>query len=245
MSKNKKLRWEPSRRWIRVRHHEETIADSTNTLLVWEGGHRLNYYFPAEAVRTDLLQATGRNGGDRIYYHVNVNGETVENGAYRRTDPALEDEVKERIAFRWDKMDHIFEEEEEVFLHPRDPYIRVDVIPSSRHVRIEIEGVTVAESQRPYLLYETHLPTRYYLPPEDVNMNYLEATDSHTICPYKGTASYWSVKVGDNRYKDLVWSYPEPIAEAPKLAGLLSFYNEKVDIYVDGELEEKPKTGWS
>jgi len=103
----------------------------------------------------------------------------------------------------------------------------------------------VAESKRPYLLFETNLPTRYYLPQEDVNMDLLESTDSHTACPYKGTASYWSVKIGDMVYKDLVWGYPNPIPEAPKIEGLLSFYNEKVDIFVDGEKQERPITPWS
>ena len=142
-------------------------------------------------------------------------------------------------------MEHWFEEDEEVFVHPRDPYSRVDTLPSTRHIRVEVDGVTVADSKRPYLLFETGLPTRYYIPPEDVKMDLLQPTDSHTRCPYKGVASYWSVQVGDNIYKDIVWSYPDPIPESPKLEGLLSFYNEKVDIFVDGVKEVRPQTHWS
>ena len=124
-----------------------------------------------------------------------------------------------------------------MFVHPRDPYHRVDTIPSSRHVRVEVDEVTVAETTRPFLLFETGLPTRYYIAPEDVKMELLEATNTHTVCPYKGTASYWSVKTEASVRNDIVWSYPEPIAEIPKIKGLMSFYNEKVNIYVDGELE--------
>ena len=142
-------------------------------------------------------------------------------------------------------MDHCFEELEEVFIRPRDPYHRVDTVQSMRHVRIEVDGVVLAESERPYLLFETNLPTRYYLPPEDLNFSMLRPSDSHTACPYKGVASYWSVDTGDKEHKDIVWSYPDPIPEAPKIRGLLSFYNEKVDIIVDGVKQERPITPWA
>jgi uncharacterized protein (DUF427 family) len=132
-----------------------------------------------------------------------------------------------------------------VFVHPRDPYHRVDVVHSSRHVKVVVDGEVVAETTRPRLLFETGLPTRYYIPKLDVRMDLLQPTDSVTACPYKGRARYWSVRVGDRTLKDLVWSYPAPIPECPKIEGLLSFYNERVDIYVDGELQPRPKTQWS
>ena len=231
---------EPTPRWIRVKFGDEFIADSRNALLVWEGGgSRLHYYFPPEDVRREYLQETGRSGKGRQTWHVKSGDKLADNAAW--SYQAVREElagIEGYIAFRWDKMDHWYEEEEEEFVHPRDPYHRVDTMPSSRHIRVEIDGVTVAETTRPYLLFETNLPIRYYIPPEDVRLDLLEPTDSHTRCPYKGLASYWTAKIGDRDYKDIVWGYPNPIPESPKIKGLLSIYNERVDIYVDGELEQ-------
>ncbi len=142
-------------------------------------------------------------------------------------------------------MDHWYEEDEEVFKHPRDPYHRVDVLQSARQVRVEVGGQTVAASSQPRLLFETGLPTRYYLPIEDVHMDLLEPTETLSVCPYKGTASYWRLK-GDPSGRDVAWSYLDPIAECPKIRGLIAFFNERVDgLYVDGEQQDKPKTAWA
>ena len=137
-------------------------------------------------------------------------------------------------------MDAWFEEDEEVFVHPRSPFTRVDVLASSRNVRVEVDGVTVAESSSPRLLFETGLPVRYYLPKTHVRMDLLERTDTITRCPYKGDAEYWSVRAGGKVHEDLAWSYPTPLDESRKVTGLICFYSEKVDIYVDGELQERP-----
>jgi uncharacterized protein (DUF427 family) len=177
---------------------------------------------------------------------VKVGGRVASKGAWSYPDPPPKyAALKNYLAFVWHKMDHWYEEEEEVFVHPRDPYKRVDSMPSSRHVRVVVNGVTIAETRRPTLLFETGLPTRYYIPPEDVRMELLEPSRSTTRCPYKGIASYWSVKAGDQVFRNLVWSYQDPIPECPKIKGLLSFYNEKVDLYVDEELQPRPKTPWS
>jgi uncharacterized protein (DUF427 family) len=117
----------------------------------------------------------------------------------------------------------------------------VDALPSSRHVRIEVDGVTVAESGSPHLLFETGLPTRYYLPKTHVRLELLTATDTVTHCPYKGTARYWSVRAGDTVHADLAWSYPTPLPESAPVAGLIAFYDEKVDTYVDGVLQDRPR----
>lgn len=235
-----KYHWELSPRWVRVQFGGEYIADSRKALLVWEGsGSRIKYYFPPEDVRQEYLVETGRAGKGRSSWHVQVGSQHAANAAwsYSEAPDGLEG-IEGAISFRWNKMDHWFEEEEEIFLHPRDPYTRVDTIPSSRHIRVEIDGVTVAETRRPFLLFETHALTRYYIPPEDVRMELLQPSESHTICPYKGTASYWSAQIGNNVYKDIVWSYQNPIPETPKIKGLLSFYNERVTIFVDGVREE-------
>jgi uncharacterized protein (DUF427 family) len=241
MKKMSKFHWEPSPRWVRVQFAGEFIADSRNVLLVWEGsGSRLHYYFPREDVRQEYLVETGRAGKGRSSWHVQVGAQQAENAAWSYSEaPNGLDGIEGYISFRWNKMDHWFEEEEEQFLHPRDPFTRVDTIPSSRHIRVELDGVTVADTKRPFLLFETHAPTRYYIPAEDVRMDLLQSSDSQTVCPYKGVASYWSVRVGETVYKDIVWSYQSPIPETPKIKGLLSFYNEKVDIFVDGMKEER------
>lgn len=243
---NSNKKWEPSQRWVRVQFGDEFVADSKNALLVWEGGYRIGYYFPREDVRTDLLEETGRGGKGRETWHVKVGDRVAENAASSYTEaPEGLEGVKGYIGFRWHKMDHWYEEDEEITVHPRDPYHRVDTVPSSRHIKVVVDRVTVAESKRPFLLFETGLPTRYYLPAADIKMDLLEATDTQTACPYKGVASYWSVNLGDDVHKDIVWGYPDPIEESPKIKNLYSFYNEKVDIYVDGELEGRPETAWS
>lgn len=234
-------RIEPSQRWVRAQVGDAFVVDCKRPLLVWEHEKYPTYFFPREDVRMDWLQEATQTKS-RTLWHLTVNGQRVERAAYHYSNqPQLEG----YITFQWRTMDHWFEEEEEVFVHARDPYKRVDVMPSSRHVRVVLDGVTLAETKRPFLLFETSLPTRYYIPPADVNRQYLTPTDSHTQCPYKGVASYWSVLIGDKDYKDLVWGYPDPIPEFPKIKDLLCFFNEKVDLYVDGELQKRPETYWS
>ena len=245
---NHSIKAEPSERWVRTKFGGEFVADSRRVLLVWETGHIPRYYFPRQDVRQDRLEpATGTaDEAGKIYWDVRVGDRLAKNAAWSYLNPTGEfAALKDYVALAWPKMDHWYEEEEEVFVHPRDPYKRVDAIPSSRHVRVVIADQTVADTHRPTLLFETSLPTRYYIPPEDVRMDLLEAARSTTRCPYKGVASYWSVRLGDKVYRNIVWSYQEPIPECPKIKGLLCFYNEKVDLYVDGELQPRPQTPWS
>ncbi len=239
---------EPSPRWVRVEFGGEFVADSRRVLLVWERHHIPLYYFPRQDVRLDWLEPAG-DGTDevgKIYWNVKVGDRVAKKAAWSYADPPAEyAALKDFIAFAWHKLDHWYEEEEEVFVHPRDPYKRVDAIPSSRHVQVVINGETVADTHQPTLLFETDLPTRYYIPQEDVRMELLEPAKGTTRCPYKGVASYWSAKIGDEVFRNIVWSYVDPIPECPKIKGLLCFYNEKVDLYVDGELQPRPETPWS
>jgi uncharacterized protein (DUF427 family) len=138
-----------------------------------------------------------------------------------------------------------YEEALEVHVHARDPHKRVDAVPSERHVRVGLDGVVLAESHRPTAVFETHLPTRWYLPAEDVRQELLVPSATTTRCPYKGTASYWSVHLGDVVHADLAWGYPDPIAECPGIAGLVAFFDERVDLVVDGEPVERPRTPWT
>ena len=145
--------------------------------------------------------------------------------------------------FEWTAVDSWFEEDEEVFVHPRNPYTRVDALRSTRHVRIQLDDVVLADSPAPVMVFETGLPTRYYFNRTEVNFDHLVASDTVTSCPYKGmTSAYWSVKVGDASYADLAWAYDFPTRQLLPIAGLVSFYNEQVDVIVDGEPLARPKT---
>lgn len=245
------VRTEPCPRRVRVFVAGVPVADSTRVLYVFEKGHLPVYYFPRSDVRFDLLEPTSTSThcprkGDAVYWTVVV-------GQERRVDavwgyPEAFDQVAElrdHVAFYWDRVDAWFEEDDEVFKHPRDPYKRIDVLQSSRHVQVLVDGVTVADSVRPRLLFETGLPTRYYLPKLDVRMDLLRPSETHSVCPYKGTASYYDVVLPTGERRDLVWYYPTPIPEIPKIENLLCFFNEKVDIVVDGVLQERPVSPWS
>lgn len=241
---------EPSPRRVRVMFGGETIADSTNVLLVWEPRRLATYWFPVADVKTEFLHAAAERNGDGgagiARWDVRVGDRRADNAAWGYPEPdADRAPLKDHVAFFWNQMDAWFEEDDEVFVHPRDPYHRVDVVQSSRHVVVEVDGTVVADTTRPRLLFETGLPTRYYIPKLDVRMDLLERTDSSTQCPYKGTAIYWSVRAGGTVHDDLVWSYPAPIPESQRIENLLSFYNEKVDLIVDGERLPRPTTRWS
>jgi uncharacterized protein (DUF427 family) len=240
---------EPSARWVRVKVGGETIADSRRTLLVlqYPPAGLPTYYFPPADVRMEALGAAGSGAasGGLAYRTVTAGGQTLEQGAWiYDSPPEALGAVKGYVSFHWDRDTAWYEEDEQVFVHARDPHKRVDVLASTRHIRVMLAGEVVANSKRPTLLFETSLPTRYYLPREDVRMELLEPTESKTRCPYKGKAVYWSVRVGDQVWQDAVWSYPDPIAACAKIKDLLCFYNERVDTYVDGELEARPKTPW-
>lgn len=243
-----RLEIEGTARWVRVMFNGLFVADSKRVLLLRETGRLPVYYFPKEDVRLDLLEPVQRSNasGQKQYWSIRVSDRVAESAAWNYSGQESDrSRLQNHIAFKWNKMDHWYEEEEEVFVHPRDPYTRVDVMPSSRHVRVEVGGTIVADTMRPFLLFETGLPTRYYIPEQDVNMDLLEPTKATTRCPYKGVASYWSIKAGDRELRNVVWSYPEPIPECPKIKGLLCFFNEKVDIYVDDQLQPRPNTPWS
>jgi uncharacterized protein (DUF427 family) len=152
------------------------------------------------------------------------------------------EELRDLVRFDWGAMDAWFEEDEEVYTHARSPYARIDILPSSRPVRVEVDGVVLAESDHAHVLFETGLPPRWYLPKTDVRFDLLVATDTESHCPYKGKAEYWSARIGDRLERDLVWSYRTPLPESERVAGLVCFYNEKVDLFIDGELQERPKT---
>jgi uncharacterized protein (DUF427 family) len=226
----------------------QLVADTTRPFLVWEVPYYPAYYLPIEDVAAKLVP-TGKtehspSRGNAELYDVQVDGLTAAGAARRYPDSPLE-RLRDLVRFDWVAMDEWLEEDEPVYTHPRDPYTRVDILASSRRVRVEVDGVTVAESVRPHILFETGLPPRYYLPLSDIRMDLLRPSTTQTHCPYKGTASYWSVDTGHATHPDVVWIYRTPLPESQKIAGLACFYNEKVDIYLDGELTERPRTHFS
>ena len=244
-----RIRVETGAKRIRAFLGGVAVADTSSPLLVWEKPYYPAYYFPAADVRTELLEADDHivhspSRGDAMTFTVRAGGLEVPRAALRYEDSPLE-ELRDTIRLEWDAMEAWFEEDEEVFTHPRDPYTRVDIVPSSRHVRIEVDGLTVAESMSPRLLFETGLPVRYYLPKTHVRMDLLRPTDSVSHCPYKGDAGWWSVRIDGRVHRDLAWSYRMPLPESQKIAGLVAFYDEKVDVYVDGVLQERPRTKFS
>lgn len=226
---------------VRASLNGETVVDSRRAKLLHETEHLPVYYFPEEDVRTDLLVESTHTThcpfkGDASYWSVKVGDAVAEDVVWGYPGPLGSSPIPaDHVAFRWHAMNHWFEEDEEVFVHARDPYTRIDVLDSSRHVRVLVAGEVVAETDRPKLLLETGLPGRYYVPPEDVRMELLAPSDTRTQCPYKGDASYWSAEVGGGRVEDVAWSYPWPLRDAQRVINHLCFLGERVELEVDGE----------
>jgi uncharacterized protein (DUF427 family) len=150
------------------------------------------------------------------------------------------------VRFAWEALDQWFEEDEEIFVHPRNPYSRVDALRSTRAVRIERDGVVLATSAAPVMVFETGLPTRYYIDQRDVRFEHLVPSDTRTECPYKGRVSgYWSARIGERIHRDLAWMYSFPTRQLLPIAGLVAFLNERVDIFIDGAAQPRPKTHMS
>jgi uncharacterized protein (DUF427 family) len=240
---------EPVPRRVRAFLGGTLVLDTTRALYVWEWPNYPQYYIPLADVNRAVLvdeehpehlsRGTARRHGLRV-------GETARPGvAHVYGEDALEG-LAGTVRFEWAALDSWFEEDEEVFVHPRNPYARVDALRSSRSVRVELEGVVLAESSCPVMVFETGLPTRYYLDRTCVSFEHLLSSGTVTSCPYKGTTSgYWSVRIGEELYPDLAWAYDFPTRALSPIAGLIAFYNEKLDLTVDGVLLERPKTHFS
>jgi uncharacterized protein (DUF427 family) len=246
--KTRGIRVEQGPKRVRAYLAGELVADTRTPFLVWEWPYYPTYYFPAGDVHAELVSA-GRtehspSRGDGQVHHVKVAGADADGAALCYPDSPIES-LRGLVRLDWNSMTDWFEEDELVYVHPRDPYSRVDILASSRHVRVELDGVTVADSRQPRILFETGLPPRYYLPLTDVRMDLLRPSATQTHCPYKGTAAYWSVDTGQAVHDDIVWIYRTPLPESQKIAGLACFYNEKADIHLDGELQERPRTHFS
>ncbi len=247
------IRTEASEKWVRAFVGETCVLDSHRPLLFWEEGFPVpGYAFPAADVRTELLRPARTDpagppfflpkGPVSAWFDLDVGGVQIPHAAWVRDDPALAGLLTvswQPGPVRW------MEEDEEVAGHPRDPHKRVEALASSRHVRVAVDGVVLADSRHPVLLFETDLPTRYYLPVEDVAPAALVATEHRSFCPYKGTADgYWN-STAHPELANLAWSYSAPFPAVTKIAGRIAFYNELVDISVDDVPVERPVSVFS
>lgn len=244
-----RVRVEPGAKRVRAYLGGRLVADTIRPLLVWEVPYYPAYYIPRADVVAELVD-TGRvdrspSRGQALVHDLRVPGATAAGGALVYPDSPLP-ELRDAVRLTWDAMDEWMEEDEPIYTHPRDPYTRVDILGSSRHVEVAVDGVPVADSRAPRILFETHLPPRYYLPLTDVRMDLLRPSSTRTHCPYKGMASYFSLELDDGtRHEDLVWIYRHPFAESQKISGLVAFYDEKVDLRVDGVPQDRPRTKFS
>jgi len=265
------LRYEPTPKRIRALVDGAAVVDSTRALLVWEPRRVVPYYaVPQDDVAAELVPgvatgdepavvalapegsagpsvpavnhgAFGRHTAEGEVLTVRIPAGDREGAAFRPADAALAGYV----VLDFDAFDRWLEEDEGIVSHPRDPFHRVDVRRSRRSVRIERDGHVLAESGQPHLLFETNLPVRFYLPRADVRTQLLRPSARRTTCAYKGEASYWTAEVGDRTVKDLAWTYERPLPDAAEIAGLVAFFDERVDVVLDGTLRERPTTFWS
>jgi uncharacterized protein (DUF427 family) len=242
------LRHEPLERRVRANLGAEAIVDSTRAILVWEPRRVVpSYGVPVEDIRAELSIASATNGEAAGVLHPGIPfcvhtaaGEPVSidyrpGAGFRLAD----EDLAGYVVLDFDAFDDWYEEDERIAGHPRDPFHRVDVRRSARPVRIEVDGDVVAETTRARLLSETSLPMRFYLPREDVRVE-LHPSSKRTYCPYKGEASYWSVDAGGQRREDLGWNYERPLPDAVAITGLVAFWDECVDVFLDGERRARP-----
>jgi len=264
------LRHEPTAKRIQAVLGGETVVDSTRAVLVWEPRRIVpSYAVPVEDVRGELVPSgsAGDDAGDDVGVSLgdltalrvldprvpftahSAEGEAVDlraagqvraGAGFRPADPDLAG----LVVLDFGAFDAWYEEDEQNVAHPRDPFHRIDVLPSSRQVRLELDGQVLAVSSRPVLLFETMLPMRYYLPRADVTAD-LVPSSTRTWCAYKGQASYFSASVGGRLVPDIAWTYEDPQHDAAGVRDLIAFFDERIDVVLDGQRRARPVTPWS
>ena len=265
------LRYEPTAKRVRAEADGAVLAQTERALLVWEPRRVVPAYAvpvedlaagvtdPPVPAAPDAPAGTGfaipdvtalrvldprvpfaahSTPGDPVGVRVPGSDRVVE--GFCPADPALAGHVVLDFA----GPDAWYEEDERLHGHPRDPFHRIDVRAASRHVEVSSGGRLLAASARPLLVFETLLPVRWYLPAEDVTAP-LVPSGTRTECAYKGEASYWSVETPGGLVHDVVWGYPDPLPDAAQLRDLLCFFDERVDVVVDGVPRRRPVTPWS
>ncbi|KAL5486128.1 hypothetical protein ACEPAI_7172 [Sanghuangporus weigelae] len=238
---------EPSLKRVRVLFGGKWIVDTRAAKLVferWEHPYYPTYFFSTTDIKKEYLRPSFSDSAQKEVFDIVVGEKVAEKAVVTYKDQGDLSGLS-KIVFA--SMDAWFEEDEQIFVHPKDPYKRIEVLQSSRHIRVEIDGVEVANSERPRLLFETGLPVRTYIPKIDCRMDLFEPTKLITECPYKGIASYYSVRLPDSGKlaENVVWWYRTPLAECIDIKGLVAFYDEKVNVWVDGEKQEQPQSIFS
>jgi len=240
---------EPVPRRIRGMLHDHVVLDSTEAIYVWDSPYYPQYYIPMVDIDAEVLideeHEEHLRWGTAKRYGVSFEGVTRPGVAHYYTASDVEG-VEGTVRFNWSALDSWFEEDEEIFVHPRNPYARVDALRSTRLVQIKFEGSELARSSSTVMVFETGLPTRYYFNRTEVDFRQLVESETTSACPYKGeTSAYWSGSFGDQIVPDIAWSYGYPNGQLQAIAGLVAFYNEKVDVLIDGVREEQPATRFS
>jgi uncharacterized protein (DUF427 family) len=226
---------EPLRRRMRVQFEGVWIADSEDALLLHEPGHYPVALFPVADVRPGVLvdedrTTTHRELGDTAWFTVAVDDRRVPRGAWQYTAlPDHADMLRDRIGFAWRAMDAFYEEDERIVGHAADPYHRIDIRQTSRHLVVRDGDRVVADTNRPLALYESGFAPRWYVPREDIDGSALTLTEDQTFCPYKGLASYYDI----GERSGAAWSYPQAWSEVARVADLVSFEPDKIDVYLD------------
>ena len=266
------LRHEPIGKRVRALVDGDLIVDSVRAMLVYEPRRVVPAFaVPAQDVRAELVPATSANGhagdagyamGDEAFRGLRVLDPSIPFGVHTADGHAVslrwplgmreaagfiadDPELAGYVILDFDAFEVWLEEDERIFSHPRDPFHAMDILPSSREVRIELDGVTLAASSRAKLLFEgAVLPTRAYLPPEGVLVP-LVPTDKRTRCAYKGEASYFTIEIDGREHENLAWTYERPLRGAADVTGLVAFFNERVDVILDGEALPRAVTPWS
>jgi uncharacterized protein (DUF427 family) len=264
------VRYEPTSKRIRAVLGGVTVLDSTRAVLVWEPRRIVpSYAVPVDDVRGDLIPAAAAPADvtDEVGFRMpdvssrpvldpsipftahTADGQVVDVRAGGQSRPAAgfclaDADLAGYVILEFGAFDAWYEEDELNVAHPRDPFHRIDVLPSSRQVRLEHDGQVLAESTRPTLLFETMLPARYYLPREDIGAELIPSS-TRTFCAYKGRASYWSAAAGGHRLTDIAWTYENPRHDAAQVRGLIAFFDERIDVILDGERLTRPITPWS
>jgi len=259
------LRYHRTPKRVRANVGGATVVDSTAARIVWEPRRIVpQYAVPVADVAATLTEAEGDALAENPVQMIEARVLDPSTGFAAHTCPGqsftltagerelsgaafapADPDLAGYVLLDFDAFDQWLEEDEEVVGHPRDPRSRIDIRSSSRHVVLEVDGTVVADSHRPMMLFETFLPVRYYLPREDVRTDLFQPSDKRSTCAYKGHATYWSVVIDGSVTPDLAWTYPDPLEDARRIAGLIAFFDERVDVTLDGTRLERPITPWS
>jgi uncharacterized protein (DUF427 family) len=228
-------------RRVRATFAAETVLDTRHGKLLHETGLLPQLYAPRQHVRFDLLKSTQHHThcpfkGNAAYWSIRIAGRSAENAAWAYLEPLdTASWLRDYVAFYWNSLDAWFDEDEQVHGHLRDPYHRVDVRATTRHVRMVVGSEVVAETHRPKVLSETGLPNRFYIPPHEVRADLLVPSDKQTVCPYKGAATYHTLVVNGQHLQDAAWSYAEPLEAALKVRDHVCFDAGGVVTEIEGE----------